>query len=136
MAPIHSADEWNELLAEGRVFNSGNQSDGPDKPGDLWVGITKAAQLVSSGGAGSTSDWYNLDGTPVPSNAAFWSGAEPNNSPAGQTRAHLYFSNSKTGELRDLNPRGNRGPNVNAAIYKCCDNSVVTFSPEYCGPDL
>lgn len=132
MAPIHDEPEWRELLAEGRALESGNQDDGAGNPGDMWIGITKAARLVSSG-SGSTFDWFNLDGTPVPSGSVitseYWAGGEPNNDPAGQTRAHLYFSNSNQGLLRDLNPRGNRGPSVNAAIYKCCDDSVVTFTP-------
>ena len=138
MAPIHNEDEWRELLAEGRALESGVQ-DGAGKPGNMWIGITKAAQFTSSdsgpttGPGGSTSNWFNLDGTPVPDESVIWASGEPNNDPPGQTRAHLYFSNAAAyGKVRDLNPRGNRGPTVTAAIYKCCDDSVVTFTPTTC----
>lgn len=125
MAPIHSNSEWNELYAEANALLSGSEVGNLN----LWVGITKPALAVGTG-AGSTSGWLNLDGTDAHVySAGQWGTNEPNNSPPYQTKAHMWFSSAagQGGKLRDLNPNGNSGPDVMAAIYKCCDPVAITF---------
>lgn len=124
LAPIHTPSEWDELLIEATALLSGSEAEADN----LWIGIIKSAAAVGTGG-GSTAGWFNLDGTAVPDMSGFWGGSEPNNSPAYQTRVHMWFEGSGNpgGLLRDLNNGGNTGPGVHGAIYKCCDDNVVTF---------
>jgi hypothetical protein len=120
LAPVGSLGE---LLKIGEAAQSGN----------AWVGIIKSAGDIDGfQEIALTASWYNLDGSEeVPDSLELWGASsdtnmEPNNPPAYQTRAHWYRSTGfKTG-LRDLNAVSQGGPDVNGAVYRCCDKNVDT----------
>lgn len=120
---------------------------------NAWVGLYKDAADICPAGLLSTcpsdsgnpvneNNWRNLDGTlSGVANAPYfgsnrnnvWRLNEPNNSPAVQQYAHLFYTAQPTPYLlRDDNDQGSATDRddaaIAAAVYKCCDKKpLVTF---------
>ena len=140
LAPINTAEDL--LKAQAAVAPAVTNA---------WVGLFKEAVDVCGGAlfgncptsssyAVNEGNWKNLDGTySVVANPPYtgaggyprsnvWTGNEPNNSPPVQQYAHIRGDSTGNYKLRDLNDQNNSGPEVAAAVYKCCGSTpVLTF---------
>ena len=112
LAPVTSVADLNEIrVAAGQETYT-------------YVGVRKStSDLFAEAAGGSTDNWYNLDGTLVPTEA--WnSGApmQPNND--GGLQAYAMFDTNGAGGLNDIE---NYRPSitVNKAVMKCCAKGYV-----------
>ena len=90
-----------------------------------------ADAVKDDGNGGSTKNWFNLDGTPVPSEDKIW-GNTNNNS--GLQAYAIFVSdsdNEKTGgKLTDVeDSKDPAGQKFNKAVMKCCGDIPKTFCP-------
>ena len=130
MAPVNEGTAGRDLkniaIAAGEEQNS-------------YVGVRKPdARKVfrdDDGSGGSTKNWFNLDGTPVPSGDSVWLQAENGGVGVNGLQAYAFFkrdtSNDQTGgKLNDIEDKAVR-PNqkFNKAVMKCCGGIPKTFCP-------
>ena len=104
LAPVTSEHDLNEIaVAAGQERYT-------------YVGVRKSTSaLFVEAAGGSTDNWYNLDGTPVPTSA--WNVPQPNN--GGGLQAYAMFDTSGTGGLNDID-NYRLSITVNKAVMKCC----------------
>ncbi|EJK55390.1 hypothetical protein THAOC_24884, partial [Thalassiosira oceanica] len=103
LAPVTSARDLNEIFA----------ASGQEKYS--WVGIKKSVQSVvnDNDGNGSRNNWYNLDGTSVPTNTNYWVSGQPDN------RVGLQTYGAVDTELEGLDDVENyRPPDINPDIHR------------------
>jgi len=90
-----------------------------------YVGVRKSANLVVGKVPGSTRNWFNLDGTPVPRGDAIWKQANNN----GGLQAYAVYVSGDEG-LDDIENYPDYGATVfNKAVMKCCGAIPKTFCP-------
>ena len=92
-----------------------------------FVGVRKSAKAVfnDNDGDGSTKNWFNLDGTPVPSGDDIWRKADNN----GGLQAYAVYVSGDEG-LDDIENYPDYGATVfNKAVMKCCGAIPKTFCP-------
>ena len=91
-----------------------------------FVGVRKSAKAVfnDNDGDGSTKNWFNLDGTPVPSGDDIWRKADNN----GGLQAYAAYESANR-KLNDFQNYVNSNENFNKAVMKCCGAIPKTFCP-------
>ena len=91
-----------------------------------FVGVRKSAKAVfnDNDGDGSTKNWFNLDGTPVPRGDAIW---EQANNKGGLQAYAVYVSGKGLDDIENYPVRSST--DFNKAVMKCCGAIPKTFCP-------
>ena len=95
-----------------------------------YVGVRKPAKNLFFDN-NSRMNWFNLDGTSVPSGPKYWADNKPDNKKGLQAYAIFSLDGSDTGgrldDIEDYKVSQNFA--FNKAVMKCCGDIPKTFCP-------